>query len=486
MAISSKILSIYREPKAISMNKSSFSKIIIFALILVIFIISSGFSSPTHTLQRQNKNITNIVNVQNQITNRCYEEALKTIEINQLADSFYYITNSDNIDQVIDKYKTILIEKANEFLSMGEYVGVANLLNSRLKYYHTDDTITNLIKINNQYLVKDNQAEYDGYVEHLAFTTLIAYPDKAFDSRNPQSTSFDETKLTTLEFQNILQSLYNNNYILVNIGDCYQITNGRITIKQPLVPKNKKPIILSFDNVTYVSNYQNLGEIDKIIIDRNNNIATYTTKKSIQDRVQYDNEFVVILENFVSNHPDFSHNGARGIIFLSGENGILGYNTNHKNASSKIESKRVFQVIKKLKELGWKFGSNNYSYQMESELTEIEFAKQLNLWKKEIVTIIGDTNLYAHAHRISNKDKHNILTNNGFEIFFYNSDEAKITLEDNTLQMSRRKINGNALRNNSDQLSHLFDCEKVYDNTNRTVPYFAKELSNKHPVIDDD
>ena len=93
--------------------------------------------------------------------------------------------------------------------------------------------------------------------------------------------------------------------------------------------------MLSFDNVTYKSNYQNIGEIDKIIIDRNNNIATYSTKKSIQDRIQYNNEFVVILENFIKQHPDFSHNNARGIIFLSGENGILGYNTNHKNASFK-------------------------------------------------------------------------------------------------------------------------------------------------------
>ena len=49
----------------------------------------------------------------------------------------------------------------------------------------------------------------------------------------------------------------------------------------------------------------------------------------------------MILENFIKDHPDFSHNSSKGIIFLSGENGILGYNTNHNNASSKYEAKRV-------------------------------------------------------------------------------------------------------------------------------------------------
>lgn len=310
-------------------------------------------------------------------------------------------------------------------------------------------------------------------IEHLVFETLIAFPEKAFSPLNNLSTQYDENKITVFEFENILDSLYKNNYILININDIYEITNNQIYIKNIHLPQNKKPLILSFDNVNYKSNYQNSGQIDKIIIDRNNQLASYTTKQSIQDRVNYNNEFILILENFIQAHPDFSHNNARGIIFLTGENGILGYNTNHKNASSKYESKKALRVIQKLKSLGWIFGSNGYSYSDHSQINDIQLAKQIDLWQKEISPLIGDTKLFAYPYETnysSNSTKQEIL-NNHFQFYFTNSNEPNLSHQNNTLIMTRRMINGNTLRENKDKLSHLFDSEQVYDHTNRPIPF---------------
>ncbi|MGN0961372.1 MAG: hypothetical protein ACI4PF_04145 [Christensenellales bacterium] len=321
----------------------------------------------------------------------------------------------------------------------------------------------------NELLIK-----YEGEIEHLAFNTLMAFPDKALDPKNNLSSSYDESKITPIEFENILNELHKNDYILIDIEMLYTIENNVIRKEDLYLPKNKKPIILSFDNVTYKSSYQNLGNIDKIIVDRNNNLASYTTKKSIQDRIQYDNEFMLILENFINAHKDFSYNNSRGIIFLTGENGILGYNTCAKNSSSKNESKRVSEVIHKLKNLGWKFGSNNYSYKDENTLSDIEFAKELSLWDKEIKGLVGTTPLYAYPYGISsnNDNKNKLLIDNGFQVFFItNNEKPNITLKDNTIIMSRREINGNTLRNNTENLSNLFDCEKVYDHTNRTINF---------------
>ena len=102
-------------------------------------------------------------------------------------------------------------------------------------------------------------------------------------------------------------------------------------------------------------------------------------KKSIQDRIMHDNEFIPILEQFIFEHPDFSHNSARGIIFFTGENGILGYDTNSKSASAKLESKRVLEVISKLKSNGWEFGCNNYRYFDISVYDHIHFCRLF--WK---------------------------------------------------------------------------------------------------------
>lgn len=312
---------------------------------------------------------------------------------------------------------------------------------------------------------------YDGEIFSLSFNTLMAFPEKALGDNNNLSASFDESKITKTEFKNILYELYKNNYVLISTN---QIIDSK-TLKQiPLkLPKNKKPILLVFDNVSYKSNYQNLGEIDKIIIDRNNNLATYTTKKSIQDRVAYDNEFILILENFIKQFPDFSFNGAKGIIFLTGENGILGYNTNHKNASSKYESKRVSEVIKKLKSLGWQFGCNNYSYKLDSSLSDMEFAKDLSLWNAEVSPLIGTTNLYAYPYgeNDENSSKQELLITSGFKIFFECGDPNPIQKVSDTYHFYYYKINGKALRENTQILDKLFTCEKVYDYHYRTVPF---------------
>ena len=312
---------------------------------------------------------------------------------------------------------------------------------------------------------------YDGEIFSLSFNTLMAFPEKALGDNNNLSASFDESKITTTEFKNILYELYKNNYVLISTN---QIIDSKTLEQIPLkLPKNKKPILLVFDNVSYKSNYQNLGEIDKIIIDRNNNLATYTTKKSIQDRVAYDNEFILILENFIKQFPDFSFNGAKGIIFLTGENGILGYNTNHKNASSKYESKRVSEVIKKLKSLGWQFGCNNYSYKLDSSLSDMEFAKDLSLWNAEVSPLIGTTNLYAYPYgeNDENSSKQELLITSGFKIFFECGDPNPIQKVSDTYHFYYYKINGKALRENTQILDKLFTCEKVYDYHYRTVPF---------------
>lgn len=313
---------------------------------------------------------------------------------------------------------------------------------------------------------------YEGAVEHLAFETLMSFPERALDEKNNLSQEYDSTRITPQEFDMILEELYQNNFILIDIETLYSITPEGASIKKLYLPQNKRPIILSFDNVTYKSNYQNLGNIDKIIVDRNNNLASYTTKKSIQDRIQNDNEFMLILENFIAEHPDFSFLNSRGIIFLTGENGILGYNTNSKNSSSRVERKRVLEVVQKLKTLGWKFGCNGYTFKKESSLSDIEFAKDINLWKKEIMDIVGFTPLFAYPYgtKSDSQTKSKILQDNGFQVLFtIDTTCPSSTINNNSITFSRRFVCGETLRHNEEDFQHLFDCERVYDHAHRNI-----------------
>lgn len=305
----------------------------------------------------------------------------------------------------------------------------------------------------------------------LSFNTLMAFPEKALSEKNNFSAKFDEEKLTTNEFKKILDFLYLKDYCLVDIYTLIDAQNLTINFTPTGFPKGKIPLVLTFDNVTYKSNYQNHGEVDKIIIDRKGNFATYTTKKSIQERIQYDNEFLVILEDFVSTHNDFSWKGAKGTICLSGENGILGYNTNRKNSSSKYEIERASEVVTMLKRKGWNFASNNYKYTLDSNKSDIEFKKEIMLWKSEVASIVGDTQIYSCPKGNFDKTKLSQLTQEGYKIILYNSLEGAPLLTQDALIIPTQKINGNTLRNNRDDLLKYFDSASVYDTEYRTKSF---------------
>ncbi len=316
--------------------------------------------------------------------------------------------------------------------------------------------------------------EYNGTIEHLNFNTLISYPDKILNQENQNSSIYDETKITPSEFKKILQELYSNNFILISLSELYFIDNNIIYPKKLLLPKNKKPLVLSFNNVTYKSSYQNTGEIDKIIIDNEDRLATYSTKQSIQNRIAHDNEFLPILESFIQDNPSFSFNNARGIIFFTINNGILGYKINNKNSSSKHDIKRVSEIVRRLKNLGWEFGSNNYDNSSDFALNEIEFINNICLWKKHISPIINSTPHYSsfNGENITiDETKLKVLLDNNFYSFFYDSNTPNLTIKNNYLLMSKKRVDGNSLRNNPEIFTDLFDCKKVYDNQTRLIPY---------------
>ena len=68
--------------------------------------------------------------------------------------------------------------------------------------------------------------------------------------------------------------------------------------------------------------------VDKIILDETGNLATYTKNAPDKQNISYDKEFINILSNFIKKHPSFSFNNAKGLLCLTGYDGILGYRTN--------------------------------------------------------------------------------------------------------------------------------------------------------------
>ena len=177
---------------------------------------------------------------------------------------------------------------------------------------------------------------------YLSINKLLAYPQVALDDKNALSEINDLEHLTPQEFMNILNAFYEDGCILVNL-------------KESSVPQNKKPLVLIFENLNYSFDTHASGFVDKLIIDKSGNIATYTSKRSINERISYDIDCIPILESFIKSHPLFSFNGARPIIALNNNDGIFGYKTSKTNATSKYEIKHAIEIANKQRHLGYIF-----------------------------------------------------------------------------------------------------------------------------------
>ncbi len=326
---------------------------------------------------------------------------------------------------------------------------------------------------NFSYAQEQNLTLYTGPIQHVFTHCLIADTKVAFDSKNTMKKYYDTDCLTVKEFKAILGELYKNNYILIKPSSIFDASLPYGTKKALYLPQGKKPLIMSFDDVNYDRKKSGKGMVDRILFDDNGDIVTYTSGKN---ELEYDVEFVSILENFIQSYPDFSYQGARGLICLTGYDGILGYRINKDSPNRQEEITKVKPIVNKLKQLGWEFASHSYGHYHMKKISVAKFEDDINKWKNEVESIVGKTSIYVYPYgereiitEQTLSPKHSALEKAGFRLFcgvgvkdyfgyLPNSLNKKI------LFMDRTPLDGYTLRNNYMALSHLFDIKHVYDN----------------------
>ncbi len=316
-------------------------------------------------------------------------------------------------------------------------------------------------------------------VEHLFTHCLISHPEIAFRENNPYGKYLDQDCLTAKEFEKILYELYRNGYALVDARSTFEETGTKAKRTNFSFPKNKKPLVLSFDDVVYAEKNKGKGMSDKLVLTDSGEIVAYTkdTEKQLHKK-----EFVPILEDFIKKYPDFSYQNARGIIFLTGFDGILGYRT-HRNAPNKaVEISKVKPVVAALKEKGWIFGSHSYSHGHMLKYTAEQMQSDVEKWKNEVEPLVGTTELYAYPYGEwiigeNCEDKRaQVLLNAGFSLFFGVGDrpfyvKMPLSSERKLLFQDRCNMDGVSLR--SGKCSRFFDCKAVYDPA-RPIAYPTK------------
>lgn len=310
--------------------------------------------------------------------------------------------------------------------------------------------------------------EYRGEIPHIFIHTLIAYPE--LKDKNGLM-RYDSDCINVQEFKNLLEELYKNGYSLIDINETYyEDTDGKMKLVESVqVPKGRKPLIFSVDDVVYDVKKRGNGMVDFLTVNKENQIVSGTYQKDGSVVYSDDNEFVPILEKFIEKHPDFSSKGARMTLCMTGFTGVFGYRTDADYEGDRdAEIAKAKKVTKRLKELGYSFASHSYGHYDVTKHTVTSLKKDLQRFQDEVIPIIGETKIFVYPYGKLVKpeeEKYELLLDYGYRVFcsvsnfFYQRDYE----EGHSIYMTRVSIDGYSLRNYKTVLAPVVDVDNVID-----------------------
>lgn len=234
-------------------------------------------------------------------------------------------------------------------------------------------------------------------ISHVFFHSLIVDPAKAFHTQQAQG--YKDYMVTISEFNKTIDQLYKNNYVLVNLnGLVKKGTDGKLTFTGVSLPEGKKPLILSQDDVSYYEYMDNSGFPSKLIVDKQNQIKNIYIDNKKETVGDYD--MVPLIDSFIKKHPDFSYQGAKGTLALTGYNGVLGYRTSKSEYGDNEKTNKEIEAAKKvadqLKKDGWSFASHTWGHLNMTQASLADIQQDNERWQNEVAPILGKTNILIY------------------------------------------------------------------------------------------
>jgi len=301
---------------------------------------------------------------------------------------------------------------------------------------------------------------WTGPVEHLFFHTLVIRPDLAF-TNNSEAQGFRDYFVTVGEFRAILDQLYANGWTLVDI---HRAVTGRVR-----VPAGRRPLVLSEDDVNYYDYSRPYGLGWRLVLDYDGDV-----KVEVRDdrgvRVT-DDDLVPIVDAFVERHPDFSAEGAKGVLAVTGYEGVLGERVDELSSpdwAAGVERARA--VADRLKATGWSFASHSYGHIDLTRDSVATATRDAARWAAVAMPVIGPTDVYIYPFGASPPPRSAtvaMLRNLGFTIQCGIDAVPRLVYAEGVNFMWRRHIDGIAFDQQKAALLPFFDVASVQDTVSR-------------------
>lgn len=401
--------------------------------------------------------------------------------------------------QELEQVQTVLRE-AQELATGYDYDGAIAMLESFkqsftgdiTKYQDVDTRLSSYNQAKSQ-LVAHNDP---GAITNLSFNVLIADPARAFND-SELGGKYNMNFVTTDEFQRILEQLYANNYVLVDM-DCfitetsYEDGSTSLSAKTLYLPDGKKPIMITETLANYplymidsdddgVADKDGAGFASRLVL-QNGQIKAEMVN-SAGETVVGDYDLVPILESFIEEHPDFSYQGARAILATTGEEGVFGYRINKSVIESKGQAYYDEQVAgaKKiadaLRDAGYEIACHTYSFMDYSAKNATEIKADIDKWTSEIVSVIGevDTIVYIRNTDIQSAgtytgNKYNVLDDAGFRFFISGGSKSSANVTTDYVRQNRVTVSGTQMAHTATMYTNFFDAKAVLNSQRGDVP----------------
>lgn len=387
-----------------------------------------------------------------------------------------------------------LIAQADKMAAQYDYNGAIELLKAS-SYYTGSQSMQNAVA--GYEATKATCSPYPlDQVTHVFFHTMVKDVEKAFDGDTDEA-GYNQVMTTMNEFAAIMQSMYERGYVMVSLHDmCVVNSDGTVSRGEILLPPGKKAFVLSQDDVSYYHYMDGDGYAQKLIVDENGKVKnTYIEEDGSISVGDYD--MVPWIDTFVEEHPDFAYHGHKGVVALTGYEGVLGYRTDEvyrtKEASRITEYQQEFfqanpdfdeaawkkevedarAVAQAMKDSGWEFASHTWGHisplARGIEVTQTDTQR----WLDNVASVVGDTDIIIFAFGAdiggwqpytSDNEFFSYLKGKGFNIYCnVDSSQNWVQFGENFMRQGRRNLDGYRMYYNPELLTDLFDVNEVWD-----------------------
>lgn len=399
------------------------------------------------------------------------------------------------------------IEEARTMAAGYDYDGAISLL-EKVPDYQTYSDINN--EISKLRVEKSACVAVDvDKVPHIFYHSLINDTNRAFNVSvvgESMVNGLNAWMCTVEEFDEITQRMYDNGYVFVRLRDLVvQSTDADGTVHftkntNLMLPQGKKAVVLSVDDLSYYHSYEAAGYPEKLVLDSDGKVkCKYTDAAGNVSVGDYD--VVPRLNTFLEAHPDGAYKGARGMIALTGYNGVFGYRTDidysvkqnlqsdqkawldkHPEFDYEKDIADAKVIAQALKDEGWEFASHTWGHLSVTNKSAEQLKVDNEKWMNTVANIVGptDTIIFAHGNDIGNwrdysqdNDKFAYYKSAGYN-FFCNVDGSQpywVQIRDNYVRQGRINLDGYMLsqaKEGSEKalnvLGNLFpDPQNVFD-----------------------